>query len=176
MVIVIGCDHAACKFKEVIISHMGGVLLPYAENFDPKSIPVQDKSAKIIDCGCYPEIDEVMGVAVVKSVDYPDIAEKVCKLVLKLGSRSKGILLCGTGIGMSIAANKFNGIRAAVCSETFSAKHSRLHNDANVLCMGARCIDESAAFGIIANFLNTDFEGDRHIARLEKIVKIEEDN
>jgi ribose 5-phosphate isomerase B len=175
MVIVIGCDHAACKFKELIVSHMGGVLVPYDENFDVNSISEQDKSAKIIDCGCCSEVDEA-GNTVVKAVDYPDIAEKVCKLVLKLGDKSKGILLCGTGLGMSIAANKFDGIRAAVCSETFSARHSRLHNDANVLCMGARCIEASVAFDIIANFLNTDFEGGRHSVRLEKIAKIEEDN
>lgn len=112
----------------------------------------------IIDVGCGGE-----------SCDYPDIAALVCNKVLE-NSDNKGILLCGTGIGMSIASNKFSGIRAAVCSEHFSAKYTRLHNDANILCMGSRVIGEGLALELIDIFLRTDFEGGRHQKRLDKII------
>jgi len=108
------------------------------------------------------------------SVDYPDIAQKVASAVAE-GKFERGILICDTGIGMSIAANKVNGIRAAVCYDTFCAERSRLHNDANILCMGAGITDKSKALDIVKKFINTQFEGGRHSRRVEKIHSIESD-
>lgn len=105
--------------------------------------------------------------------DYPDIAETVCKKIVS-GEADKGILICGTGIGISMAANKVKGIRAAACSDYFSAKYTRLHNDANVLCLGGRVISYGLASELVNVFLNTEFEGGRHAARVEKIMKLEE--
>lgn len=105
--------------------------------------------------------------------DYPDIAETVCKKIVSCEA-DKGILICGTGIGISMAANKVKGIRAAACSDYFSAKYTRLHNDANVLCLGGRVISYGLAFELVNVFLNTEFEGGRHAARVEKIMKLEE--
>lgn len=105
--------------------------------------------------------------------DYPDIAETVCKKIIS-GDADKGILICGTGIGISMAANKVKGIRAAACSDYFSAKYTRLHNDANVLCLGGRVISYGLASELVNVFLNTEFEGGRHAARVEKIMKLEE--
>ena len=105
-------------------------------------------------------------------MDYPDVAQQVCQAIID-GRSDKGILICGTGIGISIAANKFNGIRAALCCDTYSAKLTRMHNDANVLCMGGRVIGSGLAHDITDVFLNTDFEGGRHLNRIEKISKIE---
>lgn len=107
------------------------------------------------------------------SVDYPDYALPLCLKVLNEPG-SFGILLCGTGIGMSIAANKVKGIRAALCNETVSAKLAREHNQANVLCLGARLIGPIMAQEIVTTFLNAHFEGGRHIPRVQKIQKIEE--
>jgi len=113
------------------------------------------------DFGCYTE----------ESVDYPDIAEKVAKAVVK-GDFDRGILICGTGIGMCIAANKVKGIRAAQCYNTFTARRARQHNDAQICCLSG---EEGKANvpAIIEAFLNTDFEGGRHVRRLKKIRKIE---
>ena len=105
--------------------------------------------------------------------DYPDIAETVCKKIAS-GEAEKGILVCGTGIGISMAANKVKGIRAAACSDYFSAKYTRLHNDANVLCLGGRVIAHGLASELVNVFLTTEFEGGRHAARVEKIMKLEE--
>lgn len=113
------------------------------------------------------------GVYSEDSVDYPDIAQNVCTKIT-LGECDKGILICGTGIGISIAANKIIGIRAAACSEHFSAKYSRLHNDANVLCLGGRVIGSGTACELVDIFLNTAFEGGRHSNRIEKIAKLEQ--
>ncbi|HOK64074.1 MAG TPA: ribose 5-phosphate isomerase B [Bacillota bacterium] len=108
-----------------------------------------------------------------ESVDYPDFAVKVAHAV-----RDKqcdlGILVCGTGLGMAIAANKIKGIRAVTCSDTFSARCSREHNDANILCIGARVVGEGLAMDIVKTWLESEFEGGRHLRRVNKIIKLEE--
>ena len=116
----------------------------------------------IIDCGT----DST------ESCDYPDFAVKCC---LEITERRAGfgILCCGTGIGMSIAANKVKGIRAACCSDTFSAKATRSHNDANVLCIGERVVGIGLAKELIDAFINTPFEGGRHQRRVDKVMEIE---
>jgi ribose 5-phosphate isomerase B len=103
-----------------------------------------------------------------KSVDYPDYAQKLCKKITKI---SNGILICGSGIGISIAANRFKNIRAALCHDVKSAKSSRAHNDANVLCLGARVISNKTALAIVKAFFSTEFEGERHAARIKKLSK-----
>ncbi len=107
------------------------------------------------------------------SCHYPLFASKVCEAVQKEPDTSYGILICGTGIGMSMCANKYNGVRAAVCSDTFSAKMTRRHNDANVLCMGARVIGSCLAEDIIDIFLENEFEGGRHKTRVDMMCDIE---
>lgn len=107
------------------------------------------------------------------SVDYPDFAEKACQKVVD-GQADFAILICGTGVGMSLAANKIKGIRAACVSETYSAKMSRAHNNANCLCIGARVIGSEVCKEIIEAFAKTDFEGGRHENRVNKIMDIEE--
>ena len=138
--IIIGSDHAGFKLKNIIVEYLK------SNNYD------------VIDIGCYNE----------KSVDYPIIAKQ---LALKITNKEfeKGILICGTGVGMSITANKIKGIRAIVCSDTTSAKYSRLHNDTNILCLGARIIGEEIAKDICNIWLNTDFEGGRHKNRVDMI-------
>ena len=107
------------------------------------------------------------------AVDYPDIAEKVCAEVLS-GKADKGIVLCGTGIGISIAANKIHGIRCALCNDVYSAKMSREHNDANVLAMGGRVMGFGPAGEIVKAWVTTDFSnGERHINRIKKISALE---
>ena len=142
--VFIGSDHAGFELKEVIKQHL------------------EKNNIDFTDVGCYN----------IQSVDYPDIAQTVCQAIIDRKCE-KGILICGTGIGISIAANKFNGIRAALCCDTYSAKLTRLHNDANVLCMGGRVIGPGLAQDITDVFLNTGFEGGRHKNRIEKISKIE---
>lgn len=111
----------------------------------------------LIDCGCYSK----------DSVDYPDIAENVCNKIIN--NKSLGILICGTGIGISIAANKFNNIRCALIHNTFTSSMAKKHNNANVIALGSKIIDEMEAYKIINIFLNRDFEGGRHITRLNKL-------
>jgi ribose 5-phosphate isomerase B len=106
------------------------------------------------------------------SVDYPDFARPVAERVAT-GEFDRGILICGTGIGISIAANKFKGIRCALVHDVFSAKATRCHNDSNVLAMGERVIGPGLAREIVMTWLNTDFEGGRHTARIQKITEIE---
>ena len=120
---------------------------------------LEEKGYEYLDCG--------------EHKDYPDAAETVCKKIVS-GEAEKGILVCGTGIGISMAANKVKGIRAAACSDYFSAKYTRLHNDANVLCLGGRVIAKGIASELVNVFLTTEFEGGRHAARVEKIMKLEE--
>ena len=108
-----------------------------------------------------------------ESCHYPIFASKVCEAVNAAPDTSYGILVCGTGIGMSMCANKYNGIRAAVCSDTFSAKMTRRHNDANVLCMGARVIGSCLAEDIVDIFLENEFEGGRHKIRVDMMKDIE---
>lgn len=137
MKIAIGSDHAAADLRHIVKAYL-----------DEKQIPY-------IDCGT----DE-------SPSDYPVIAKAVCKKIQQ-NEASHGILLCGTGIGMSMAANKIRGIRAAVCSESYSARFTRLHNDANVLCMGARVVGAGLAAEILDAFLFTEFEGGRHQRRID---------
>ena len=106
------------------------------------------------------------------SVDYPDIAEKVCADVVS-GAADRGIVLCGTGLGISIAANKIHGIRCALCNDVYSAKMSREHNDANVLAMGGRVLGFGPAGEIVRAWLKTDFAGGRHARRVNKIMALE---
>ena len=106
------------------------------------------------------------------SVDYPDIAYPVAKAVAD-GECEKGILCCGTGIGISMAANKVKGIRAACCSDCFSAKLTRQHNDANILCMGGRVVGVGKALMMVDLFLHTEFEGGRHQKRIDKLTALE---
>ena len=145
MKIAIGCDHAGFALKNEITQILEGFNIEW-EDFGTK--------------------DE-------ESVDYPDFGEKVSSAVSK-GNVDRGILICGTGIGMSIVANKFPGVRAALCSEDYSAKMSRLHNDANLLVLPGRVIDKETAMQIVKMWFKTDFEGGRHQRRLDKITDIEE--
>ena len=141
--IAIGSDHAGYALKCEMIKHL------------------EEKGVEFIDCGCNGE-----------SVDYPDIAEKTCEKVTS-GEADKAILICGTGVGISISANKIKGIRAALCGDWYSAKYTRLHNDANVLCMGGRVIGAGTAEEIVRVFLSTEFEGGRHAARVDKMMALE---
>ncbi|MFH0874841.1 MAG: ribose 5-phosphate isomerase B [archaeon] len=140
----IGSDHGGYKLKEEICRYL-----------DSNGISFND-------LGIYSE----------ESCDYPDVAEKVCKDILSHGG--KGILFCGTGIGMSIAANKYKGIRAAVAWNEFTAEMAAKHNDANILCLGGRVIESILAKKLVDIFLNTSFEGGRHKTRIDKIKRIEE--
>lgn len=105
------------------------------------------------------------------SVDYPDYGRKVAEAVAS-GAADRGILICGTGIGMSIVANRYPGVRAALCHDNFTARMSRLHNDANILVMGERVIGRGVALDIVKAWLETEFEGSRHARRLQKIEEI----
>ncbi len=116
-----------------------------------------------------------LGTDGLESVDYPDFAEKLCRAILD-GKAERGILVCGTGIGMSITANKFNGIYAALCTNEFMARMSREHNDSNVLCLGARVLGDEVAKGIVEVWLNTSFAGGRHTRRTDRIRALEGEN
>lgn len=140
MKLVIGCDHAAFEAKTEIVTYL------------------KSNGHTIID----------EGTQGLDSVDYPDFAASVSRSVLS-GSADRGILICGTGIGMSIAANRFKGIRAALCFNEELAELSRLHNDANVLCLGARTQSIESMKNILSIWLTTAWEGERHAIRLAKI-------
>lgn len=144
--IAIGCDHAGVEMKKAVMESLS------------------EKGFELLDLGTDGE-----------PVDYPVVAEKVCQKVLS-GECEKGILICGTGIGMSIAANKFKGIRASLCSDSFSTRFTRLHNDANVMCMGARTLGAGLACELAEIFLTTGFEGGRHQRRVDLITEIEKKN
>ena len=144
MKIAIGCDHGGLEHKNAIKSHL------------------ESLGFEVQDFGIYEQV----------SVDYPDIAVKVCSSIVN-SENERGILVCGTGIGMSIAANKVKGIRAAACSEHFSAKYTRLHNDSNILCLGGRVIGVGTAVELAEIFVTTEFEGGRHQNRINKISDIE---
>ena len=145
MKIAVGCDHAGFGLKEDVLVLLKGL------------------KTEIVDCG-------TNGT---ESVDYPDFGEKV-SLLVSSGKVDRGILICGTGIGMSMVANKFPNVRASLCNDLFSAKMSRLHNDANILVLGGRVIGKDLAYEIARTWLSTPFEGDRHLRRLNKIKKIED--
>ena len=142
--ITIGCDHAARELKLQVIEHL------------------QARGIECIDVGTHTD----------DSCNYPDFAHALCKNIQD-GVTELGILICGTGIGMSMAANKHRGIRAAVCSDTFSARLTREHNDANVLCFGARVVGMGLAFDLVDNFIDADFEGGKHKTRVDMITAIE---
>ena len=137
--VIIGSDHGGFKLKCEIIKHL------------------REQGLEVCDKGCYSE----------ESCDYPVIAKSVAKDVLNTSGRA--ILVCGTGIGMSIAANRFDGIRASHCTDTFSARMTRMHNDSNILCLGERITGTGLALDIVDIWLKTDFEGGRHKNRIDMI-------
>ena len=139
--IALGCYHGGFELKQEVIQYLKANQIEYK------------------DYGCYDTA----------SVDYPVYARKVAKAILD-GEAEKGILICGTGIGISIAANRIKGIRAALCSDCFSAQATREHNDANILCMGGRVVGAGLAIKIVDTFLHTEFSNDeRHIRRIDLI-------
>lgn len=142
--IAIGSDHAGFSLKAEILEQLRN------DGFD---------------------VDD-LGTHSAESCDYPDTARPVAQGVSD-GTYRLGILICGTGIGMSIAANKVPGVRAAVCTETFSARMARAHNDANVLCMGARVIGAGLAYDVARAFLTEEFEGGRHQRRVDKLTALD---
>ena len=146
MKITIGSDHGAVERKEEV-----------------KMVLHEFEDVRVTDVGTFGT----------ESVDYPDIAEKVCADVVS-GKVDRGIVLCGTGIGISIAANKIDGIRAALCGDVYSAIMSRKHNDANVLAMGGRVTGIGPAGEIVRAWVCTEFEGGRHARRVDKIMALEQ--
>ena len=139
--IIIASDHGGFKLKNEIINHL------------------REQDYEVEDLGCKNE----------ESCDYPEFAKKVVNSVLK--DDLKGILVCGTGIGMSIQANRYKGIRASHCTDTFSARMTRMHNNSNILCLGQRITGTGLALDIVDTWLNTEFEGGRHQKRLDMIEK-----
>lgn len=144
-ILAIGSDHGGYDLKNEIIKYL------------------EENGIKYKDVGSFSA----------ESIDYPEIALRVTELI-NSGECKLGVLCCGTGIGMSLAANKVKGIRAAACSETYSAKFTRLHNDSNILCLGGRVVGAGTACEMIDLFLNTAFEGGRHQRRVDKIMAIEQ--
>lgn len=138
--IAIGADHGGFELKEHIVKYL------------------KDKGVEVKDYGTYNE----------DSIDYPDCAAPVCKAVQD-GTAERGILICGTGIGISMAANKYKGIRAALCSDVYSAKMTKQHNNANIICLGGRVTGRELAFMIVDAWMNAEFEGGRHQNRIDKI-------
>ena len=137
--IIIGSDHGGFNLKNSIVKYL------------------ESNGFEVLDLGCYsPE-----------SCDYPVVAQAVANEVLSSGE--KGILICGTGIGVSIAANRFSGIRASHCTDTFTARMTRMHNDSNILCLGERITGVGLALDIVDIWLNTPFEGGRHQKRIDMI-------
>ena len=142
--VALGCDHGAYQLKEAVKKHL-----------DENGIPYRD-----------------FGTYGPESVHYPVFAHAVCEAVQK-GEASCGVLLCSTGIGMSMAANKHRGIRAALCADTYSARFTRMHNNANVLCMGALTTGVGLALDILDTFLSNEFEGGRHQTRVDMVMAFE---
>jgi ribose 5-phosphate isomerase B len=145
MIAAIGCDHAGLELKLELTALL------------------KEMGVDFVDSGTHSP----------QSVDYPDFGERVSAAVSS-GEVGRGVLICGTGIGMSIVANKFPGVRAALCNDLFSARMSRAHNDANVLVLGGRVIGKDLAREIVRTWFSTSFEGGRHTGRLDKIREIEE--
>lgn len=140
MNISVGSDHGGFELKRLIVRYL------------------QEQGHEVRDAGCHSE----------ESVDYPDFANTVCELVLN-GTCERGILVCGTGIGMSIAANRHRDIRAALCHESYTARMSREHNNANILCLGGRVVGPEIALDIVREWVKTEFAGGRHQHRLAKL-------
>ncbi len=148
MKVAIGCDHGGINLKPTLLKHL------------------EKRGIEFSDCGTFDS----------SSVDYNEFAEKVCEKVVN-GEVEFGILICGTGIGMSIVANKIKGIRCAHCHDVFSAKATREHNDTNVLAFGERVIGAGVMLDIVDAFLDTKFSNDeRHVRRVNKIKALEEKN
>ena len=143
--IALACDHGGYALMQLVKEHLDGLSLRYK------------------DFGTFSE----------ESCDYPVYAAEAAKSVAA-GECEKGILICGTGIGVSIVANKIPGIRAALCSDCFSAEMTRRHNDANMLAMGARVIGSGLALKIVDTFLTTEFEGGRHTKRVDMITALDD--
>lgn len=146
MKLAIGCDHVGIQMKKAIIEHL------------------QAQGHEMVDVGTYTS----------ESCDYPLYGYKVAKLVQEK-QVDYGILICGTGVGISLAANKVKGIRAVVCSESYSAALAKMHNNANIVAMGARVIGEATALQIVDAFLNAQFEGGRHQRRVDKVMALEQE-
>ena len=142
--LVIGCDHAAVELKNAVREHL------------------ISRGFEVEDVGTYTS----------DSCNYPVFAHRVCTKV-QSGEAELGVLICGTGIGMSLVANKHRGIRAACCSDTFSARLTRQHNDANVLCFGARVVGLGLALDLVDNFVDAEFEGGKHTVRVDMITAVE---
>lgn len=142
--IAIGCDHGGFELKEILADYLKG------------------EGYEVCDVGTYTQ----------ESVDYPDIADVLCNKITQ-GECEKGILVCGTGIGMNMCANKHKGIRAAQCHDTFSAKMTRQHNNANVLTMGGRVVGSELAKDIVKEFVTNEFLGGRHGVRVDKMMSLE---
>ena len=147
MKLMIGSDHGGFELKEEVKKYL------------------ESLGHEVVDVGTYTP----------DSCDYPDIAKAGCEKITS-GECERGILICGTGIGISMAANKIRGIRAACCSDTYSARYTRLHNDANVLCMGARVVGPGLACELVDAYLSVEFEGGRHQRRVDKIMALEAEN
>lgn len=145
--VTLAADHGGYLLKEAVKEHLSAIGIPFT------------------DCGAFSEA----------SVDYPDMAAAGCAPVLA-GKAEAALLFCGTGVGISIAANKLRGIRACCCSDVFSARYTRLHNDANALCLGGRVVGAGLAIELVDAFLNASFEGGRHAQRVAKITALEQDN
>jgi ribose 5-phosphate isomerase B len=146
---VIGCDNAAVELKTRIICLLRG------------------KNLTVEDMGCESVTDKI---------NYPRVAQKVCKKIIESRYAKRGILICGTGIGMCISANKFKGIRAAVCHDTYSAERSILSNDGNVLCLGARVIGPVLAEKIVEEWIGLEFIEGASTVKVQEIIQIEKDN
>ncbi|MDO4460315.1 MAG: ribose 5-phosphate isomerase B [Clostridia bacterium] len=144
MKIAIGCDHGGFDLKEEVKAYL------------------VEEGHTVEDFGCYNT----------DSVDYPDIAAPCARSVAE-GKNEFGVLICSTGIGISMAANKVNGVRAALCTDEYLAMMTRKHNNANVLCMGGHVVTKQEAFRMVDMFLKTEFEGGRHCRRVDKLADIE---
>lgn len=147
--IVIGCDNAAVPMKEMLIDFL------------------KDKGIIVENMGCDTSEDPT---------NYPTIAKRVCERIIESGYTKRGILVCGTGIGMAMTANKFKGIRAAVCHDNYSAERSVLSNNGNVLCMGERVIGHELAKKIVGEWITLEFKDGRSTPKVQEIIDIENEN
>ncbi len=143
--IAVCCDHGGISLKKEVLHHL-----------EEKGLEFKD-----------------FGTNSPESCDYPDIVKPLCQAIQR-GECDKGIIICGTGIGISMAANKMKGIRAALCHDSFSAEYTRRHNDSNIIAFGARVIGPGLALQLLDIFLNTPFEGGRHAVRVEKMMALEQ--
>ena len=149
MQIVIGCDNAAVSLKNILVKFL------------------ETKGVEVEDVGCYTSEDPI---------NYPLVAKKVCDKVIESGYTKRGILICGTGIGMAMTANKFKGIRAAVCHDIFSTQRSILSNNGNVLCMGERVIGVELAKTLVNEWISLEFKDGPSTAKVQDIINIETEN